>query len=93
MATTEQTGDNGPPKTAFEKYLQIDTLEGTMEFFAEVIQTYVEAGISERNLRALVYALNNYQGYWKLRKDMELEKRLEALEKEVRDESVNNGKA
>lgn len=81
--------DDVPIKTAFEKYLQLDTLEGTHEFFAEVIQRYCEAGISERNLRALCYALNNYQSYWKLRKDLELEERLEKIEERLDDQKKN----
>lgn len=60
--------------------LQLTTFEGTRDFYASIIEAFNNAEISENNLRAFVYALKGYLDYWKLTKDLELEKRLEALE-------------
>lgn len=67
--------------------LKLSTLEETRESYERIIQAFAESMISENNLRALVYALSGYLNYWRLQKDMEIEKRIEAIE-----EALNDGK-
>jgi hypothetical protein len=68
---------------------KLNTLEGTREFFQEVIEIYTQAGISENNLRAMCYALKGYLGYWTLIKNVEIEERLDAIEERL-DEANKN---
>ena len=56
------------------------TLEGAKEVYAEVLEHYANNTISERNMRALVYALSNYLPYLKFETERELLKRVEAIE-------------
>lgn len=61
--------------------LQFDSLENTRQSYAEILEAYARNEISERNLRAFTYALSGYLNYWKLEKDIEIEERIEELEK------------
>ena len=56
------------------------TLEGAKEVYAEVLEHYANNTISERNMRALVYALSNYLPYLKFETERELLKRVEQIE-------------
>ena len=60
---------------------RLRTLEGAKEFYAEVLEAYADNLISERSMRAIIYAMSNYLPYLKFEKETEIEKRIEALEK------------
>jgi hypothetical protein len=70
-------------ETAFFQNLKLETLEDAKKFYGQVVEAYAQHAISERNLRALVYALSNYLPYLKFEKDIEIEERIEALEKTI----------
>ena len=56
------------------------SLEGAKDFYSEVLAAYSDNLISERNMRAIVYALSNYLPFLKHENERELLKRVEAIE-------------
>ena len=66
-------------KTPLFQNIQLKTLEGAKNFYAEVIEAYSSNLINESNMRALVYALSNYLPFLKFEKDLELEKEIEKI--------------
>lgn len=72
--------ERGGGTTPLLQNLQLTTLDDTRESYERIIQAYAEGLIPESNLRALVYALSGYLSYWKLLKEVELEKRLDEIE-------------
>jgi len=69
-------GHNRGGKTPLFQNINLSTLEGAKNFYAEVIAAYSDNLINESNMRALVYALSNYLPFLKFEKDMELEKEI-----------------
>ncbi len=67
-------------KSALSQNVQLSTLPGAMEFFERVIIAYARNECSERNLRALTYSLRGYLDFLKHRDDLEIEKRIDAIE-------------
>lgn len=67
-------------ETALFQNVQLGTLEEAKRFYGEVMESYAQGIISERNMRALIYGLSNYLPFLKFEKDVEIEKRVAALE-------------
>ncbi len=67
--------------------LQFDTLENTRKSYARILEAYARSEISERNLRAFTYALSGYLSYWKLEKDIDIERRIEEIEAQLWEEN------
>ena len=63
--------------------LPLNTPESTRKTFARAIREYYAGKMPERTFRTLVYGLSNYLSYWKLLKDIEIENRIEAIEKQL----------
>ncbi len=82
---TVETGGKTPILKNINK---LNTLEGTREFYQEVIELFATAGISENNLRALCYALSGYLQYWRLIKDVEIEERIDAIEERLNEKNT-----
>jgi len=70
-------------ETPLFQNVELKTLEGTKALYNQVVELYAQNVINEKNMRALVYALSNYLPFLKFEKDIELEKRIEALEREA----------
>lgn len=60
--------------------LNLDTLDDTTESYARVIKAYNEGRISENKGRALTYMFSGYLNYWKMKKDLQIEARLDEIE-------------
>ena len=67
-------------KIAFAKNVNLADLPGAMKFFEDVILGYVANELSERNLRALVYAMRGYLDFLKHADDLRIEQRIAELE-------------
>ena len=67
-------------KNSVFQNIQLDDLDGAMEFFQDCMILYVNNDLSERSLRALTYALRGYLDYLRHRDDLAIEDRLAHLE-------------
>ena len=75
-----ETYKGGRGNTATFTGLKLDTLENCRESYARVIHAYAQGEISENMARTLSYLFTGLLTYWKLEKDIEIEKRIEAIE-------------
>lgn len=64
--------------------LRLRSVQSTRQTFARVLREYGRGTISEPIYKSIVYGLSQYQSYLRLEADMELEKRLEAIEEHLR---------
>ncbi len=64
--------------------MKLDTLPETRRSYADVITAYATGKISENMGRALTYMLSQYLNYYRLEKDLEIEKRILELEEVVK---------
>lgn len=69
----------GGGKTALLKDVDISTLDGAKRLYNDVVRLYAENVISERNMRALVYALSNYLPFLRFEKDLELQAEIDSI--------------
>ena len=60
--------------------LKLDTLEECRESYTRVLHAYSQGEISENMARTLAYLFAGLLNFWKLEKDIEIEKRIEAIE-------------
>ncbi len=79
--------DKDPRKNALLQNVKnrMATLSGTKELFAEVMDLYAAHILSERNMKAMVYGLNNYLAYLKHESDLRFEERLDRIEEKMED--------
>ena len=64
--------------------LKLDTLEECRESYTRVLHAYAAGEISENMARALSYLFTGLLNYWKLEKDIEIEKRIAAIEETLK---------
>ena len=64
--------------------LKLDTLEECRESYTRVLHAYAAGEISENMARALSYLFTGLLNYWKLEKDIEIEKRIDAIEATIK---------
>ena len=74
-------------KSTFTK-LNLDSLSDTRISYADIIKAYASGEISENMGRALTYMLSQYLNYWRLEKDLEIEKRIQEIEKMLQEKAV-----
>ena len=65
------------------KQLRLNTLDNSRKSLARVLNSFHRGDMEEGKYRALVYGLAHYLQYWKLIKDVEIERRLDDLELKV----------
>ena len=76
-------------KIAFTKNVNLSDLAGSMDFFQETVIAYIHNEISERNLRAIVYAMRGYLDYLKHADDLRIEERIQAIEEAIHAKTAN----
>jgi len=76
-ATEKQGGTPVPFK------LMLHSVPATRRTFARIIREYAKGRIAESDYKAVIWGLSQYLGAFRLEKDIELEKRLEALEDRI----------
>ena len=69
--------------------LRLNTLENCRQSFNRIARAYHRDEIPTEKARTLAYLLNGILQYWKLEKECEIEKRLEAIEARL-DEAADN---
>ena len=62
---------------------RLQTLDGAMDVYSEVIDRYAKAEIGQNDARTLGYLLAGLLNYFKFRADMDIEQRIEALEQRL----------
>lgn len=67
-------------KTYQRTNIVLNTPENSRKTLARLIRKYNADQIDEQKFKALVYAINYLLSYWKLEKELDIERRIEALE-------------
>lgn len=65
--------------------MRLNTLENSRKTFARLIRLYNADQISTEKFRTLCYAMSHYLSYWRLEKDIEIERRLDLIEDKLND--------
>ncbi len=60
--------------------LRLNTLVNSRKSLTRIIRLFNAGNIAEAKFRALIYGFANLLQYWKVEKDLEIEKRIEAIE-------------
>ena len=72
--------DISPPRGMENIQLRMNTLEKSRQSLTRVIRMYTKGEIDHEGFRDIVYGFAGLLSYWKLEKDCEIEKRLDAIE-------------
>jgi hypothetical protein len=64
--------------------LALNSLVNTRKSYARLIRAYTRGTVPEAQFKAVCYGLGGLCAYWKEEKAVELEKRIEAIEKSIR---------
>lgn len=72
----------GGPSPLFQN-LDIKTLEGAKQLYADVVRHYAEGTINESNARTLVYLLSNFLPFLKFEKDMQIDQEIERIKERL----------
>ena len=79
-------GDRGVNSAEVE--FSLATLEDSRKTFSGIIEAYAAGGISENKARCLGYLFSNFLPFWKLEKDIDIEKDLEEIKAILRERGV-----
>lgn len=79
MAYIPNTDDAGGRRIR----LNLSTLEATRKSYSRVLRAYARRELDTEYFRALIYGLTGLLNYWKTEKDLEIEKRIEEIEKRL----------
>ena len=63
--------------------LRLNSLENTRKSYARILRMYARGELLPAFFRNLVYGMTGFLSYWKLEADLEIEKRLEAIERRL----------
>lgn len=63
--------------------LRLNTLENCRRSYARIIREYEAGHIEDARARTLGYLMTGLLSYWKLEKDLEIEERLERIERSL----------
>lgn len=63
--------------------VRLNTLTNSRHSFARVIREYVAGKLEESEARTLAYLFSRYLEYWKVEQGLELERRLDELERKL----------
>ena len=66
--------------------LRLNTLENCRKSYNRIIRDYLAGGMDTETGRAVAYMLNGLLQYWRLEKDIEIERRLEAIEQRLHEQ-------
>lgn len=82
----KKTGDkmsyiaNTAPEGGRHIRLNLTTLEATRKSYSRVLRAYARRELETDYFRALIYGLSGLLQFWKTEKELEIEKRIEAIE-------------
>lgn len=65
------------------KVLRLNTVENSRRTLAAMIREYHKGNLEESNFRALVYGMSKLLEFFRVEKDLEIEKRLEEIESKL----------
>ena len=60
--------------------LTLNTLENSRRTLGRILREFHNGKMEERKFRAIMYGLGKFLEYWKLEKELDLEKRIQAIE-------------
>lgn len=63
--------------------LRLNTLQNSRKSLSRILRMYIRRELDERDARTLAYLFEKLLGYWKIEKDVEFEKRIEAIEEKL----------
>ena len=65
------------------KELRLSSPKATRQTYARILRAYNTGDIESQKFRDLVYGMTSFLQYWKFEKDIDIEKRIDELEKVV----------
>lgn len=75
----KQEKDGAPPALPFQ--LRLGSVKACRQSMTRVIREYAKGRVDESLYRALIWGLSQLITYWKLEHDLQIEKRIDELER------------
>jgi hypothetical protein len=82
MSTKTVSAAGAPPGYRFRRF-PIGSIDQTQTTFAQVLRRYARGELEDNYYRGLVWGLSQYLGVLKLQRELDLDERLETLERAI----------